>query len=285
MSEDVTADQGAADPDGDRAKRGAGFPTMDLASAVEVIHRVGGHGADFSLSAFAQYCGHQTPNSGPFKMKLAAFRDWSLVKKNKEGRVFLTDLGLDVARSSKPLADLDLLRRVFDACSIFKTFHDDKARGIPIKVEMLGRTATLDLGVAAKSQDRFVKVFTDSAVTAGLAHVDGAAKSVTFNAGPPVGAPTEETPEPEGAPAAAPVVAAPADPAAPATAAPAAAAPGAPVLLRQVWPTAAGEVVFAIHSTDPLPATAFALVGDVVTAAEALAKSLGDPDPAADDAP
>jgi hypothetical protein len=49
-----------------------------------------------------------------------------------------------------------------------------------------------------------------------------------------------------------------------------------------VWPTATGEVVLAVHSTAPLPASAFRLVGTVVQAAEDLAKSIGAP-PAAEE--
>ncbi len=287
MTEEATEDRQPADAgaDSERARRGASFPTMDLASVVEVIHKVGGHGAEFSLSAFAQYCGHSTANSGPFRTKFAAFRDWSLVTKNKEGRVVLTDLGQDVARSPEPLADRALLSRVFDACATFKTFYDNQAKGVPIKAEMLGRAATFDLKVAAKSQDRFVKTLVDSAVTVGLASVDADGKTVTFDAAGAVGVEPVQ-PEPEAssvapAPDATPARQVDAAPNPAAVAPVAAAAPvassAAPLLLRQVWPTATGEVVLAIHSNDPLPAAAFGLVGKVVQAAEELAKSIGLP--------
>jgi hypothetical protein len=60
--------------------------------------------------------------------------------------------------------------------------------------------------------------------------------------------------------------------------------PNAPVLLRQVWPTATGEIVLAIHSHAPLPASAFGLVGNIVQAAADLADSIGLRAPTADDA-
>jgi len=286
-ADDTVAGPRTADAHVERARRGAGFPTMDLASAIEVIHTVGGHGADFTPAAFAQYCGHQTANSGPFKTKLAAFRDWSLAVK-KGGRVHLTDLGQDVARSPEPMSDPALLRRVFDACSIFKGFYDDQAKGVPIKAETLGRAAVFDLKVAAKSQERFVKTLVDSAVTVGLATRDEVG-AVTFAAAGTAAAEEPARAALEPAPAAqlvAPTAhAAPsAQPAAAATAPQAApvASSAAPVLLRQVWPTATGEVVLAIHSTEPLPASAFGLVGQVVQAAEGLAKSIGAP-PAAEE--
>lgn len=282
MTEAGTADPTATEEgnDTERGTRGAGFPTLDVANAVKVIHTAGGHGADFTTSAFAQYCGHTTSNSGPFKQKVAAFRDWGLVT-TKEGRVRLTDLGKDVARSPEPTEDQALLRRAFDACKIFKRFYDDQAKGTPLKRDMLGRLAVLDHKVAAKSQEKFVTALVDSAVTVGLASADKDSGTVTFNSissvvdGPPSALGVDAQPP---APAAQPP-ASPATPATPVTQNPAAAAvpstSGAPLLLRQAWPTATGEVVLEVRSTEPLPASAFALVGEAVGAAAALAASIG----------
>lgn len=291
MVEAERVDSGATDNenDADRGPRGAGFPTLDLASAVKIIHSAGAHGADFSASAFAQYCGHSTTNSGPFRSKVAAFRDWGLAT-SKAGRVRLTDLGKDVARSPEPTMDQALLRRGFDACKIFRRFYDDQAKGTPLKRDTLGRVAMLDHNVAAKSQEKFVTALVDSAVTVGLASVDTEAGTVTFtsassaaDAHPPApAAPATDTqPAASAAPvhpatagSAAPTPAAPPSPAAPSTSA-------APLLLRQAWPTATGEVVLEIRSTQPLPASAFALVGTAVGSAAALAESIGQQDAAA----
>lgn len=285
MTEAETADPNSigAGTDADRSTRGVSFPTMDLAKVVEVIHKVGGHGADFAVSTFAQYCGHQTSNSGPFRTKLAAFRDWSMVT-TKDGRVLLTDLGKDVARSADPMADEVLLRRAFDACKIFKNFYDNQAKGIPIKREVLGRGAVFDLKVAAKSQERFVTTLVDSAVTVGLASTDTEAGTVTFNTGAAGAAGADVRQEPGATP-----------PEMGHTRSDTSGGTGtmtdrplntsnAPVLLRQVWPTATGEIVLAILSTAPLPASAFSLVGDVVQAADELARSIGLLAPTADDA-
>ena len=285
MTEAETTDPNSTDAgtDADRGPRGVSFPTMDLAKVVEVIHKVGGHGADFPVSTFAQYCGHQTANSGPFRTKLAAFRDWSMVT-TKDGRVLLTDLGKDVARSADPMADEVLLRRAFDACKIFKNFYDNQAKGIPIKREVLGRGAVFDLKVAAKSQERFVTTLVDSAVTVGLASTDTEAGTVTFNTGAAGAAGADVRQEPGATP-----------PEMGHTRSDTSGGTGtmtdrplntsnAPVLLRQVWPTATGEIVLAILSTTPLPASAFSLVGDVVQAADELARSIELSTPTADDA-
>lgn len=277
MTEAETTSPG--DSDGERGpSRGAGFPTMDLATAVELIHRVGEHGGDFSTSAFAQYCGHTTANSGPFRTKVASLRDWALVT-TKEGRVLLTDLGKKVAKSPDPMADEALLRSTFDSCKIFKAFYDNTAKGVPLKRETLGRAAVFDHKVSAKSQERFVAMIVDSAVAVGLATPDTEGGTVTFRSASAAPAEAEvqhEEPDPtppEVDAAATTQGGAGATPRKP----PAPPASTVPVLLRQVWPTATGEVVLAIHSTNPLPASAFALVGQVVQAAEDLAKSIGLP--------
>jgi hypothetical protein len=48
---------------------------------------------------------------------------------------------------------------------------------------------------------------------------------------------------------------------------------GAPVV-HQSWPIDGGTVVFEIRSDKPLPATAYAMVGEVVTTLERLAATL-----------
>jgi hypothetical protein len=260
---------------------------MDLASVVETIHKIGGNGADFAVSTFAQYCGHSTANSGPFRSKVAAFRDWGMVT-TKDNRVSLTELGKDVARSADPKGDTALLRRAFDSCKLFKDFFDNQAKGIPLKREQLGRVATLDLKVAAKSQEKFVTMLIDSAVAVGLASTNSEAGTVTFGGPEPeMTPPADPKPETHGATdttAQTPGHArTPAPVHTPERAHVPAAGSGAPVLLRQVWPTATGEVVLAIHSTAPLPGAAFALVGRAVEAADALAKSIGQPEPGEDD--
>jgi len=276
----MTEAETAGDESDRSASRGAGFPVLDLATAVETIHKVGEHGGEFSNSAFAQYLGHTTANSGPFRSKVASLRDWGLAR-SQGGRVFLTDLGKAVAKSPEPMADQALLRSAFFSCNIFKAFYDDSAKGVPLKRDPLARAAVFDHKVSAKSQEKFVAMLVDSAVTVGLAEADG--DTVTFRsaaAAALVEAPDvrEHEGDPEQDPPARPAGhggggATPARQPAP----PAPAGSAVPVLLRQVWPTATGEVVLAIHSNDPLPASAFGLVGTVVQAAEDLARSIGLP--------
>jgi hypothetical protein len=283
---ETTGDAGGESERG--SSRGTGFPVMDLSTAVELVHRVGEYGGNFTASTFAQYLGHKTANSGPFRSKVASLKDWGLVT-TKGGRMLLTDLGKEVAKSPDPAADPALLRDTFDSCKIFKAFYDETARGVALKRETLGRAAVFDHKVSAKSQEQFVSMLVDSAVTVGLAEPDAEAGTVTFKSPAAstkpdarqhedrMSEPLRNDPEPDRAwdadgatrrrqPAPPP-----------------AADSTVPVLLRQVWRTATGAVVLAIHSTDPLPASAFALVGRVVQAAEDLAKSIGLPAPVTED--
>lgn len=282
---DVPSDAGGDEERG--ASRGVGFPVMDLATAVDLIHKVGEHGGEFGKSTFAQYLGHSTANSGPYRTKVASLRDWVLVT-TQGGRVLLTDLGKAVAKSPDPMADQALLRTVFDSCKIFKAFYDNTAKGVALKRDTLGRAAVFDHKVSAKSQDKFVSLLVDSAVTVGLATHDEAG-TVTFKsaAATEIATPRLNDPEPHARredpeldPARGGGTAPRRQPAPPAESA-------VPVLLRQVWPTATGEVVLAVYSTAPLPASAFGLMGTVVQAAEDLARSIGLPaaeEPEGDDA-
>lgn len=279
MTDTETVDPASTDDENeaDRGPRGASFPTMDLTAAIAVIHKAGGHGADFTTAAFAQYCGHSTANSGPFRTKLAAFRDWGLVT-TQAGRVQLTALGKDVARSAEPTSDNALLRRAFDTCKIFKRFYDDQAKGTPLKRDVLGRVAMLDHKVASKSQDKFVTAFVESAVAVGLASADAETGTITLVSASSLAETRSQSDVPHGgrsetSAGADPVSVAPSSPSN-AHGAPSATI-GAPLVLRQAWPTATGEVVLEIRSTEPLAASAFALVGKAVEAAVTLAASIG----------
>jgi hypothetical protein len=280
MTETTTADtvtEGATAnglADAEKGKRGKGFPTMGLVSAVETIATVGGNGAEVPVAAFAQYLGHSTATSGPFKTKVAAFRDWGLVT-TKDGRVILTPLAKEFAKAEDPKADVALLRRAFDSCKIFKDFYDNQAKGVPIRRDVLGKRATIDLDVSATSQDKFVSTLVDSAAAVGLAAYDAEAGTVTFG-----GTAGAEPDEPEVTPAESGSETTPAGTGTSKSPTPPTPASGsaAPVLLRQVWPTATGEIVLAVHSTEPLPASAFAIVAQVVEAAADLAESIGKAD-------
>ena len=242
-------------------KRGVGFPFLSLGDAVTAIRKAGRHGNEHPAEAFARYMGHETTNSGSFKRNLAALRDWGLITGNND-RVVLTELAQRIAfPTDDELADF---REAFDNCAIFVRVYEDMAKGEPYAVERIANAA-IRYGVSPPSKDRFARSFSESAITAGLAEMDG--DKIVF--GQPDRA-EEEPPEfdqgqeenrqdwPPGE--------TPPSPPPPSRVVPA--------LVQQVWPITGGKVVLEIHSDRPLPAHAYGKVAGVVEEVQGLADAL-----------
>jgi hypothetical protein len=247
-------------------KRGVGFPFLSLGDAVAVIRKAGRQGSEISTEALAHYLGHETTNSGSFKRNLAALRDWKLITGNND-RVVLTELGQRIAFPTDDA--LNDFREAFNSCAIFAKVYEDVAKGAPYPLQTVANMATR-YGVSPPSRDRFARSFTESAVTAGLAEMDG--DKVIF--GKPDRAeeeppdfdqgeesrqdrPSRETPLPPPPPSRA-----------------------IPALVHQVWPITGGKVVLEIQSERPLPAHAYAKVAGVVSEVQSLADALSVEDDA-----
>ncbi len=157
-------------------KRGVGFPVVPLDEAVNVIKKAGRQGNEHPISAFAHYLGHGTTNSGSFKRNLAAFRDWRLITRNGE-KVALTNLGQRIAYPTNSDEELKNLQEAFRNCGIFLKVYEDTAKGEPYAFPTIANLA-IRYGVSPVSKDRFVRSFTESAVTAGFAELDGG--KITF---------------------------------------------------------------------------------------------------------
>jgi len=229
-------------------------------------------------SGFAQYCGHQSASSGPFRTKLAAFRDWSMVT-TKDGRVLLTELGKTW-----------LARRTRWRTSCFSAVPSTRARSSRVSTTTRPRTSL--------SSARCSGAERCSASRSRRSRRSGSSRRWStarprWGSRPPT---PRRRPSPSQGAAGADVRHEP-DATPPETGGTQPGTSGgtgtirgppttsnAPVLLRQVWPTATGEIVLAIHSTAPLSASAFGLVGQVVQAAADLADSIGPDAPTADDA-
>jgi hypothetical protein len=156
-----------------RRKRGTGFPVVDLAEAVSIMRKAGQFGGDHKLDAFAGYMGHRTANSGSFKRRIAAFRDWGLIVGGTGDRVVFTDLGRRLAYPTDPDKEKRDLMEAFQNCDIFMRVHDNSAKGMPIGLEALANLAVRQLGVAPVSKDWFAESLTKSAVAAGFGWMEG----------------------------------------------------------------------------------------------------------------
>jgi hypothetical protein len=120
-----------------RRKRGVGFPVVDLPEAVSVLRKAGQFGSDHALEAFAGYMGHSTSNSGSFKRRIAAFKDWEFIAGGTGDRVVFTDLGRRLAYPTDPDKEKRDLMEAFQNCEIFMRVLDNSAKGIPFTLEAL----------------------------------------------------------------------------------------------------------------------------------------------------
>ncbi len=152
-------------------KRGAGFPVVALPEAVSILRKAGKHGNEHAITAFAGYLGHSTPNSGSFKRRLAAFRDWKFIAGATGDRVVFTDLGRRIAFPTDPAKEKRDLQEAFQNCALFWKVYDDSAKGVPINLATLSNHG-VQLGVAPVSKQQFAESLSESAVEAGFAEME-----------------------------------------------------------------------------------------------------------------
>ena len=248
-----------------RRKRTTGFPVVSLAEAAAILKEAGKYGFDHSTAAFASYMGHSTTNSGAFRQRLAAFRDWKLIA-GRGDRLAMTDIARMIAHPTDDEAERRALQTAFMNSPVFFKLFDESAKGKPLAVGPLGNRAVLNFGVAPGSKDKFVQSFVDSAVAAGLASLneDGQVVLAPLDAGVDGGQrPSEEQFIDSRQPG----------PPSPGRTQ-AVARQGTPVV-HQTWAIDGGSIVFEIRTGKPLPATAFTTVGEVVASLERLAETLG----------
>ena len=77
--EESNGAQSAGDERRRRRKPATGFPVLDLGKAASMLARASQHGWEHTVAEIAGYMGHATTNSGAFRAKLAALRDYGLV--------------------------------------------------------------------------------------------------------------------------------------------------------------------------------------------------------------
>lgn len=255
-------------------KRGVGFPFLSLGDAVVVVRKAGRQGNEHAAEAFAHYLGHETTNSGSFKRNLAALRDWGLITGTNE-RVILTELALRIAFPTNSDEELADFRESFNSCAIFAKVYEDMAKGEPYPLQ---RVANLSIryGVSPPSKERFARSLTESAVTAGLAELNGD-KVIFGQLDRAEEEPADSDPEEESRQDRPPAETPPAP----------TSSRTVPALVQQVWSFTGGRVVLEIHSDHPLPPRAYAKVADAALEAESLAKLLSaeNDDSVVDDQP
>jgi len=259
--------QSAGDQGRRRRKPSTGFPVLDLGEAASVLARASQHGWEHTVAEIAGYMGHATTNSGAFRAKLAALRDYGLVSGRGES-LEITQAGRTIAVPETEDERLAALQEAF-ANTVFGPVYQESVKGSPISIDSIGRRAVNRLGVAPGSQGQFGEVFARSASAAGLAETTGDGK-VTLVAKPQARSADSENPGSvdrrpgENPPA-------PGHPSS---------RPALKPVLDQHWPFPDGEVALTVTIARPLSAADFASIGAVVAQIEKLVVGLtgGDTD-------
>lgn len=265
------ADQTAAT--GKATQRGTGFPSMPLDEAVDAIKKAGRYGRSHSDGAFAGYLGHKTPNSGPFRSKMAALRDFGLIERPKNGQVPLTSLGHEIAHPSGD--EQALLQRAFFSARPFATIYEESAKGTDLSLDLIANRAVTALGVSAPNKGRFAESFRRSIVAAGLGRegADGTIRLI-----PPGGEATGTDADIEDATTDTTLTAEAQSPGASTASVPLSAQSiprtSRPPIIHQEWPVARGRVLFEVALDRPLSGSAFGEVAKVMTAVEGFVASL-----------
>jgi len=268
MSEDsnIETEPAAANDDAKspRRKRGTGFPVMPLSEAARFLKEAGKYGFEHSTPALASYMGHSTVNSGTFRQRLSAFRDWGLITGRRE-MLTMTDAARQIAIPTDAATERQAMQEAFNNCGVFARLYDQSAKGQSLNPGHLAGRAVHELGVTPSSSSKFIESFIESAVSAELAELSDGGDVVLW--GPEAGAATETT-------TVGTLDSSPHAPSAPPTRERVAERATAAPTVRQLWPIDGGEIVFELRSDQALPAAAFAAIGEVVAQLETLAGSL-----------
>ena len=275
MTDTETPPQIADDP-GQPAKHprraaGVGFPSMPLGEAVTLIKKIASYGNTHTDAAIASFLGHSTANSGPFRSKVAALRDYGLLA-GRSGDLTVTALALEIVHPGLEADPASSLRAAFMKCKLFATVLDALPKDTNLETAGLANTAMHNHGVASQSKDAFAASFVKSGVLAGLveevdlAHVKILADGAT-SPSPDVGDRSDaEDVVDQGAeqrwrtPPRPPAV----DP--------------TTAVVSHSWPIDGGFVRFTIESSKTLPASAYGVIGTVIESGDKLAAMLAAPE-------
>jgi hypothetical protein len=258
----------SASPSPPRRKKTTGFPVVSLAEAAPILKQAGKYGFSHSTAAFAAYMGHSTTNSGAFRQRLAAFRDWKLVAGRGES-LDLTDIARTIAHPESDDAEVRALQSAFMNCPVFYRLYQESAKGIPLNRDRLGSRAVLDSGVSPSSKGRFVDSFLASAVVAGLAEIleDGQVLLIPFVTDSSSGYDDAEEDSPSLPELAQRTVASRRSPSG-----------DAPLpVVHKIWEFDGGSIRFEIQTVNSFPPGAFRVVGEVFETLGELAEALKPP--------
>ncbi|ANW66678.1 hypothetical protein BCA37_26675 [Mycobacterium sp. djl-10] len=236
--------------------------------------------------------GHSTANSGAFRSKLAALRDWGLIARGDKDRVILSELAQHLVLEAPYHEDArQLLLAAFESCRVFGMLYGDSAKNTPLEEQRLRNVVVMRHGVSSDQADKFIESFIDSVVYAGLGKLDGNKlvlypRDAAFRSEEPLGATDEadDIPGEDVRPAIRP---------SPVVEqiwetqqqerrllAEAAREPAIPVAIRQAWPIDGGEIEFVIRTPKAMPPGIYALMAEMAEIAAKMERVLKPDAPA-----
>lgn len=151
-----------------KKERSSGFPSISLPEAAAIIKTAGKYGKQHPLLAMAGYAGHKTDNSGPFRQKLAALKDWGFVTVN-DGLAVLTPAAIGIAHPTSSEEEAELMVQAFQGCDVFWGIYADLGKGVVLDSVAIANKAVATYDISAKAKEKFATSFIHSAVAIGLA--------------------------------------------------------------------------------------------------------------------
>ncbi len=242
---------------------------MPLGEAVTLIKKIASYGNTHTDAAVASFLGHSTSNSGPFRSKVAALRDYGLLT-GRAGELTVTELALELVHPGLDADPAASLRAAFMNCKLFATVLDALPKDTNLGTAGLANTAMHNHGVASQSKDAFAASFVKGGVLAGLIeevdaeHVKILADGATASDS---GANDHSDPEDVVHEGTGRQQSTPRPPAVDA----------ATAVVSHAWPIDGGFVRFTIESSKTLPASAYGVIGTVIEAGDKLAEMLAAP--------
>lgn len=266
---DTEADKGRT-PGGaskvSKRSRGASFPAIPLADAVALVKKIASYGTTHTNAAIASFLGHQTANSGPYRTKVAALKDFGLLT-GRGDELTVTPLALQLTNPGLDPNVQDCLATAFGSCRLFLTVYEALPTGRELDVQALANSALHNHGVATQAKDSFAKSFVKSGVTAGLFESLDNNKIRLSEKATTTTIPIEhEAPTPEDGDLI--------DKSSERNEASTLRLPTNAVV-NHIWPIDDGVIHFIIESSRPLPAAAYGVIGTVIEAGDKLANMLG----------
>lgn len=246
------------------SSRGTGFPVLSLPEAAKIIRDAGSYGKQHTAAALAAYAGHQTANSGPWKRKAAALREWGLIVSQGSEAFALTERAVEIAHPETPEKAQVALLEAFRDSNLFMKIYDDLAKNSELNIAQLGNKAVTGHGISVTSKEQFTKSFVESAAAVGLAERIGTDKVKILPMPNQVVDDTSDEEMPKDAH----------ESKKSGEKAKVKRSAGVPVI-EQSWLIRGGEVAFSIISDKSLAATSYTEIAKVVTAVEGLVKLLG----------